>query len=85
MRWLVALMLAGCTLQPAPVTPPPDGPGSCETAAERLASLGWCGVEPAGWVERCRDEERTQAAQIARLPVGCLSASESCEEAWGCK
>ncbi len=83
---LLALGSAGCTVQPLPpVVPPDDGPGTCETARETAVQLGGCGVELGSFLERCENRVRAYAQADAVYPLGCLTASRSCDEFRACR
>lgn len=85
MKHLLALLLVGCTVTPTPVMPPPDGAGTCETACARLAELGGCGIGSATCRTDCDAESAAESEIGVRLPVGCLTAAKSCEEARSCR
>jgi hypothetical protein len=65
--------------------PPPDGPGTCETAAEHLKSLGGCGFDTSKFLAQCHDAENAEKAIGKRFPVGCLTAAKDCKEEMTCK
>lgn len=82
---LVAALVAGCTVTPAPVAPPPDGPGTCETACSHLAELGGCGIENASCLGDCAAESSAESEIGVHFPTGCLTAAASCQEALRCE
>jgi hypothetical protein len=86
MRALAALLLMlGCGPPQRPLPPPLDGPGDCRTAAENLQRLGGCGLDPARVEQDCRDAEEAEADVGVRLPVGCLTAATTCDDAAICR
>lgn len=81
---LLALALAvGCV--PAPVVPPPDGPGDCATTEANLRKLGGCGIDLETFAKDCAAESQAESEIGVRLPLGCLSAGQTCAEEWSCK
>jgi hypothetical protein len=82
---ILLLALVGCTITPAPVMPPPDGPGDCSSACANLARLGGCGIDPATCEGDCADNGGAEAELGVRFPVGCLAAAESCDAAMLCR
>lgn len=82
---IISIVLIGCTVQTVPVVPPPDGPGTCETACQRLQELGGCGVRVDTCPEDCRAAREAEEGVGVRFPVGCLTAVSSCAEAERCQ
>lgn len=83
---LLAFAGLGCTAQaPPPVVPPDDGPGTCETARDNATRLGGCGVDLGSFPERCENRVRAYAQADAVYPLGCLTASQSCDEFRACR
>lgn len=80
---LLALLLSGC--RPLPPTPPPDGPGDCDTATANLTILGGCGLDMAAFPAQCRGASAAEVDIGERYPVGCVTAAKTCEEAWSCR
>jgi hypothetical protein len=65
--------------------PPPDGPGTCETAAKRLTELGGCGFNASRFLADCHDAEKAEKSIGKRFPVGCLTAARDCKAEIECK
>lgn len=83
---LLPLLLAGsCSIRSVPVAPPEDVGGTCSTAQATLARLGGCGVDLATFETDCDEKARLYAEVGDRYPVGCLTASGSCEQAQACR
>jgi len=82
LRYLLALWLVSCG--PPPVVVVPDGPGDCTSACANLERLGGCGIDLTNCEGLCRDAEQAEAELGVTFPVGCFSASQSCDEAGGC-
>jgi hypothetical protein len=76
---------ASCRPLPPPL-PPPEAPGTCETAFETIRQLpDGCGMNLEHFVADCHDAEAAEAQDGVRLPVGCLTAAKTCEEAMACR
>lgn len=81
--FIVLVLVASCG-HPRPPLPPPDGPGDCTTALANLRAY-YSAAELDAFEEGCREEETKEAEKGVRLPVGCLTAAKSREEALRCK
>lgn len=90
--WLVALLLAGCTVMPAPAPPAPGGDGGevpiqgdvCEAAWKRAHDELHCVFrlpETGSWVDACKN------ARMNAISFGasCLARVPNCDAVPGCQ
>lgn len=80
---LLALAVTACVYPAPPPEPPPDGPGTCGDACRNLDRLG-CGLGPE-CLDLCESAASAEDDVGERLPVGCLTAAETCDEAALCR
>ena len=81
---LLSAVLVACNVyQTPPPGPPPDGPGTCGSACRNLDRLG-CGLGP-DCLDLCEQTMAAEADVGERLPVGCLTAAETCDAAALCR
>jgi hypothetical protein len=85
MRFVVlAFVLASCG-PPPPQMPPEDGPGNCASATANMKRLGGCGEDMTTFESNCNDAANAERSLGVRLPVGCLTAAITCQEASRCQ
>lgn len=82
---VLVVALAAAQSCDRPPLPPPDGPGTCDTADQNLKKLGGCGFDTSRFLQDCRDTEKAEKTIGKRFPVGCLTVAKDCKEELSCK
>lgn len=80
MRWLVVLLLIGCTH--VPPQPPPDVLSDCAMACERLRYLECEAAQPTPDGHTCLEMcETTEATGYTTTHPECIAMASDCEDA----